>query len=392
MIEFENISSIIAASILKEELTETEKQHFDTWLQSSETHRELYDRIKSLHGTQQILSLEKEGYGKKMAERFSREHSALIDKPAKRRVRYIWISGIAASIAFLLMTTIYFYLQPEKKTVQETALISQGYQILPGKTGAKLILANGQSIQLDQSNQNVGKFIDSVYIASNTENGKADANYHTLFIPAGEEFYCQLDDKTSVWLNSETELRFPKKFGTRERKVYLKGEAFFDVKKDTDRPFIVSMKQGNIKVYGTRFNVSNYARSSFETVLVEGSIGFSTPQGREVKIKPSQKLTYEESNGNIDITHVDTSLYTAWVDHMFIFDGQPLEEIMTTLARWYNFKVCFASDDIRHIRLSGQLYRYDDIRVLLDSYEQITGLKFKIENNRIIITKHHLNL
>ena len=190
-----------------------------------------------------------------------------------------------------------------------------------------------------------------------------------------------------MWLNSQTELRFPKKFGKNERKVYLKGEAFFDVTKDAKHPFIVSTEQGNITVYGTRFNVNNYAETPLSAVLVEGSIGFTTPQGKEVKIKPSEKLTYEQDKDQISVSTVDTSLYTAWVEHRFIFNGQPLEEIMTTLSRWYNFSVTFASDDIRRIRLSGQLYRHEDIRILLDSYEQTTGLKFQIENRNILITK-----
>lgn len=190
-----------------------------------------------------------------------------------------------------------------------------------------------------------------------------------------------------MWLNSQTELRFPKKFKKEERKVYLKGEAFFDVAKDNKRPFIVSMEQGDIRVYGTRFNITNYAESPFSAVLVEGSIGFTTLQGKEVKIKPSEKLTYEQDKAAISICTVDTSLYTAWIEHLFIFNGQPLEEIMTNLSRWYNFKVSFASDDIRHIRLSGRLYRHEDIRVLLDSYETTTGLQFEIKDRTILITK-----
>lgn len=182
-------------------------------------------------------------------------------------------------------------------------------------------------------------------------------------------------------------ITFPKKFGKDERKVYLKGEAFFEVTKDNNRPFIVSMTQGDIKVYGTRFNITNYAESPLAAVLVEGSIGFTTPEGKETKIKPSEKLTYEQEKGIITVCTVDTSIYTAWVDHLFIFNGQPLEEIMTTLSRWYNFKVSFASDDIRHIRLSGQLYRHEDIRILLNSYERTTGLRFEIEDRHILITK-----
>lgn len=411
MKELNDISRIIAASILEHPLSESEMQQLEKWLEASEANKALYHRIKELQGTSQIIELDKELYGKKMAEKFKAElrkteqpetESRLTTKVSEtRRLNvqkhsrihkwYVWIGSAAA--VFLLWLTISQLDSYQSRQVDSEDNTAQ--VLFPGKTGAVLTLASGETIRLDQTgNQNVEQLIDSVAAAkpSKTTNigssGKSDEiAYHILTIPAGEEYFCQLDDNTSVWLNSQTELRFPKKFGKNERKVYLKGEAFFDVTKDAKHPFIVSTEQGNITVYGTRFNVNNYAETPLSAVLVEGSIGFTTPQGKEVKIKPSEKLTYEQDKDQISVSTVDTSLYTAWVEHRFIFNGQPLEEIMTTLSRWYNFSVTFASDDIRRIRLSGQLYRHEDIRILLDSYEQTTGLKFQIENRNILITK-----
>lgn len=380
-----DISRLIAAQILGQPLSETEQQQLDTWLQASVAHQALYNRIKCSQATSQIMQLEEQDYGQEMAERFRKQHFTHHLKHSRhRKTFYIWISSTVAVLLLILSVVLYPNKHPETKSIKKTSHIIQ-----PGKTGAVLTLANGTSVQLDSNgNKNVEDVIDSVYTASSpSKNEPQEIIYHTLSIPAGEEYFCRLDDQTSVWLNSQTELRFPKTFSEEERKVYLKGEAFFDVTKDAEHPFIVSTEQGNITVYGTRFNVNNYAETPLSAVLVEGSIGFTTPQGKEVKIKPSERLTYEETNGKISVSTVDTSLYTAWVDHMFIFDGQPLEEIMITLARWYNFTVSFTSEDIRHIRLSGQLYRYEDIRILLDSYEQTTGLQFRIENRQIIITK-----
>lgn len=377
-----DISRLIGAKILNQPLSEAEQQQLDTWLQASEANQALYKQIESLQSASQIIKLDKEEYGRKMAARFKQTISFSAENSNRRKRLYTWLGSAAAVALLILSVTLYKNHQPETEVIKKTAIIIQ-----PGKTGAILTLANGESIQLDQSHKEVGKLIDSLYVADAHKAKSVEQEYHTLSIPAGEEFFYQLDDNTSVWLNSQTELRFPKEFKKEERKVYLKGEAFFDVAKDSKRPFIVSMEQGDIKVYGTRFNITNYAESPLSAVLVEGSIGFTTLQGKEVRIKPSEKLTYEQDKAAINICTVDTSLYTAWIEHLFIFNGQPLEEIMTNLSRWYNFKVSFASDDIRHIRLSGRLYRHEDIRVLLDSYETTTGLRFEIKDRTILITK-----
>ena len=104
-----------------------------------------------------------------------------------------------------------------------------------------------------------------------------------------------------------------------------------------------------------------------------------------MRLRPSELLTCD-ADGHTTVTTVDPSVYTAWVDHRFVFRGQTLESIMTTLARWYDFTPVFRSDEARRIRLSGRLNRHEDIRVLLRSYEATTGLTFRIEGRNIVIT------
>ena len=169
--------------------------------------------------------------------------------------------------------------------------------------------------------------------------------------------------------------------------MFLKGEAFFDVVKNKEQPFVVSLSRGNITVFGTRFNVTDYEESRLSTVLVEGSIGFETQGGQSIKLKPSERLVYDEANGTFSVEQVDPALYTAWIDKMFIFNGQPLSEIMDTLSRWYDFDITFETEDIKNIRLSGRLNRYQDIRVLLNTYEEVANIKFKIEGKSITISR-----
>lgn len=143
--------------------------------------------------------------------------------------------------------------------------------------------------------------------------------YHTLSVPAGGEFQYVLADGTKVWLNSDSELRFPTSFTGDERRVYLKGEAFFDVKKDNGKQFVVALPKGDIRVYGTRFCITDYGNKPMSAVLTRGSIGFTTTGGEEVRLKPADRLTYEAATGILRVEQVDTTLYMSWINKMFVF-------------------------------------------------------------------------
>jgi len=281
----------------------------------------------------------------------------------------------------------------EKGQSQLQATQEQKATITPGETKATLTLTGGEAFLFDESNkQDVNRLIDSMRVMSRTLAKKETSSkvaYNTLTIPRGADFFFELEDGTKVWMNSESELRFPEKFIGNERQVYLKGEAFFDVTPDKRKPFVVSTGKGDIRVYGTRFNLTNYIEKELSAVLVEGKVSFCATDGKETYMQPSQRLTYNQEKNQAKVETVDVSLYTAWVDKHFIFNGQTLEEILSTLSRWYNFKFIFHDDALRTIRLSGRLYRYDDINILLDSYRQIADIEFHIKGNNIVITNNH---
>lgn len=380
------ISRLIAAKVLGQELTTEEEVRLNEWLLASDRNRAIYEEAKSMKLASRLMELEQEDYGQKMSDRFVRQQ-----KQARRKLIYrntaIWLSGVAATA--LIFVTISL-LKPDVKIPQPTGQTAEAPAIVPGKVEATLILTNGREIGItEKAPDKIDRLLDSIGIraqASGKEQKKQVA-YNTLAVPAGGEYTFHMADGTKVWLNSKTELRFPETFEGEERRIYLKGEAFFDVAKDKAHPFIVSTDRGDIRVYGTRFNVTGYADTPLSAVLVEGSIGFRPTEGKEVTLQPSQRIVYNEENGSTRIETVDVSQYTAWIDHMFVFNGQRLEDIMTSLSRWYNFTPVFTSDDIRNIRLTGRLYRHEDVRILLHSYEQITGIGFHIDGKKIIITK-----
>ncbi len=366
--KYKNIPRLIACRVLEMPMSEEENRCLDEWLQASEENYCLFEQIRDKQLAMHILRLQQAKYGDKMAERFAHRVFG-----RQRRIRLIRWGSVAAMFVLFFSLSFYFFGEKEKQ------------QIFPGEGGAVLTLADGRQFDIAKVEHNV---VDELVTSVSIDVKSDTIPYNTLTVEAGKEVVFRLPDRTRAWINSESELRFPVTFTKgKERKVYLKGEAYFDVTKDQHHPFVVTLDEDAISVYGTRFNVSHYPDEPLSAVLIEGSIGFRPSGGEEVRLHPSERLEYDATTGQISIRAVDVSQYVAWVNHQFVFHGQTLEEIMTTLARWYDFTPVFTSDAIRHIRLSGRLYRYDDIRILLDSYEKTSGLKFKLQGKQIIISE-----
>lgn len=371
-----DISKLIARKILGDTLAPEEEAALQAWL-SDERNAATYEEVKRLDLVSAMLRLEREDYGERMVARFRRTQQRRMLRLFLRRAS-VW-TGVAAVVALLFLAVPRSARRLAGDSTQQTAMT-----IVPGEAKAILTLADGQQIDVtDGDHRVVDRLLDSVSMAL------ADTvavRYNTLSIPRGGEFRYELADGTRVWLNAESELRFPETFGGGERRVYVKGEVFFDVAHDEAHPFVVSTGRGDVRVLGTRFNLTDYAGTPLAATLVEGRIRFHTPDGRDYDVRPSQQLTFDEAGGTVDVQTVDVSVYTAWVDHQFVFRNQSLEDILTTLSRWYDFHPVFADDSLRGIRLSGRLYRGDDIRVLLDSYERAAGIRFVIRGENILVT------
>lgn len=371
-----DISKLIARKILGDTLAPEEEAALQAWL-SDGRNAATYEEVKRLDLVSAMLRLEREDYGERMVARFRRTQQRRMLRLFLRRAS-VW-AGVAAVVALLFLAVPRSARRLAGDNTQQTAMT-----IVPGEPKAILTLADGQQIDVtDGDHRVVDRLLDSVSMAL------ADTvavRYNTLSIPRGGEFRYELADGTRVWLNAESELRFPETFGGGERRVYVKGEVFFDVAHDEAHPFVVSTGRGDVRVLGTRFNLTDYAGTPLAATLVEGRIRFHTPDGRDYDVRPSQQLTFDEAGGTVDVQTVDVSVYTAWVDHQFVFRNQSLEDILTTLSRWYDFHPVFADDSLRGIRLSGRLYRGDDIRVLLNSYERAAGIRFVIRGENILVT------
>ena len=268
--------------------------------------------------------------------------------------------------------------------------------ISPGSSKAMLILNNGEIISLSEKNKteivateelsirNEGSRLR--YTASeNTKNEQAN-NYNELIVPKGGEFTLTLSDGTKVWLNSQSKIRYPVIFNDITREVYLEGEAYFEVAKDPQHPFHVNARNGvNIEVLGTSFNVRSYTdENAIETVLEEGSVRMS--QGKDaVILSPGNKAVYLP-NEPIQLTTVNTELYTAWRHGQYIFMEESVENILKQLSRWYDIEVFYSNEAAKSVVFSGDVRKYDDINTLLEAMEIAGGIHFRINGKTLIVS------
>ncbi len=214
---------------------------------------------------------------------------------------------------------------------------------------------------------------------------QAAAGYQTLQTPRGKDFQVVLADGTRVWLNAETQLRYPATFDGQERRVELTGEACFEVTRDEQRPFVVSAGGMDIRVLGTRFNVRSYDPSDRHVTLVSGKVELTDDVRGSVVLQPGEDLTYAE-NGEHAITQVNTTAYTAWTDGMFYFEDAPLEEIMRALGRWYNVNIDLRSrKELAELRLHFWADRDSTLPEVLALLNKLGKVRAEFRNGTVTV-------
>lgn len=310
----------------------------------------------------------------------------------RRRVR--WVMAVAASLMLPLAVALWLGIdQRSEGVVGEFVKVEDGSEVIsPGEVKAELLLADGSKIRLD------GKPCDSLTEQAGSRitargagleyTGHGQGNelvYNTLKIPRGGEYTLILGDGTIVYLNSETELRYPVQFVGDERKVELTGEAFFEVRPDEAHPFIVKTAHSEVKVLGTSFNLRSYPdENRVAATLVSGKVDFITGDRQKVALFPGEQAVLNE-NGQVSKKEVDTYLYTAWKDGNFVFYKQSLEEVMRIVARWYDVEIHFIDANQRNVSFTGNVKRYDDFSKIVRMLEMTGNTHFEIDGRNIFI-------
>lgn len=316
--------------------------------------------------------------------------------PSKRSL-FRRLPRVAAAAALLLIigAGLFFYTNTLKD--KPVTVVND---ISPGGNKATLTISDGRTIELNAEKKGIisGKQLTyndgtALWDADADAGTAAEIPEITLSTPRGGQYQVTLPDGTKVWLNAASVLKYPTAFTGSNREVTFEGEAYFEVAENEAKPFIIRSPQQEIEVLGTSFNISNYREDRVSrTVLLEGRVkisagvqtgnGFRTTATRE--LRPGYEAVH--SAGTLQVQKADTMAATAWKTGLFIFNDEPLEEIMHKIARWYDVEVVFQGAD-RTERFGGGVSRYDKLSTVLSRLESAGNVDFKMTGRKVICTK-----
>ena len=366
------------------ELDKEGEKNVGKWIEESEDHREAYESL--MRDYLQIRWIQENHHIRQ--ERARKIIFSSLKKKRNFRIYY----GVAASIAVLLVLTALLFTR-EKKGVSPVAIAKT--EIEPVKSQATLILSTGEKILLSNSNQKIQERngstlkVDSIIgIQYDSLAGaeKKESVYNKIIVPRGGEYFVTLSEGTKIWLDADSELEYPVPFSGNSREVNLKGNAYFSVTKNEDKPFVVRVGEYSLRVYGTEFNVNAYDLRRIETVLVKGSIGFhaniATP---ERMMKPNELAISDTRTGQSEIRQVDVYPYIAWKNQDIVFMNERLEPIMEKIARWYDVVIFFQNESLKDLRFDCNMQRYANLTDLLLFMEKTSDARFSLNGRTVVV-------
>lgn len=310
-----------------------------------------------------------------------------------------WYFAAASVILLLGIGTVAILRKPHRPEPQ--VAVQPAHEIGPGANVATLTLANGSTISLtdaatgdiaEQGGIRISKTADGqlVYTVapSTTASGLPDTGvaftYNKIDIPPGGQYQVVLPDGTRVWLNAESWLRFPVHFSSKERKVELSGEAYFDVHHDPDAPFRISSLRQDIEVLGTQFNVHAYPdETNIRTTLVDGAVRV-TAEGKSVLLKPKEEA---DLGDGLHVSQADVEAAIAWKNGYFRCVDQPLEMIMKQVSRWYNVRVVYEDEKMKEETFGVLSNKFSNISVLLKMMEKSGNAKFTVNGATVFVSR-----
>lgn len=325
----------------------------------------------------------------------SRLSSSGVSSSRQRTLRLWWPVAIAATI--LIVMSAGYLLFNRKDSTQSLAV--KPTVVHPGGNKAFLTLSNGKKISLtDAANGSIAaqagiKIIKTadgqiIYTTENSSAGSGSSQYNTIETPRGGQYQVRLPDGTSVWLNAASKLVYPVNFhGSKERRIQLDGEAYFEVAKDKNRPFIVKTGKQEVTVLGTHFNINGYKDEPIiSTTLMEGSIKTSnTSSGNSRILSPGQQSTVFSGDGAIDVRNVNTENIISWKNGYFIFDNQDITSIMKVIGRWYDVNIDYQSIN-KEEKFGGTFSRSSDLDDILKVLKILGNVDFKVEGRTIVVS------
>lgn len=343
---------------------------------------ELKERLSELQFTKNTLSVfEKE----ELTNRVKTSIGQNVKSKRRRLILNSLMKYAAVALIFLSIGGILVYMNLEKPS---------GYEKFAWKMpqdpseiqGSVLITANGENVHLNKANSTVDYTHSGAVIVNNdsviqsTDDVPDELNQ--IIIPYGNQSRIVLSDSTVVWLNAGSRLCYPTVFKNKTREVLLLGEAFFEVAKNPNKPFIVKTSDLEIRVLGTKFNVSSYEEDELvQTVLKEGSVDIRRPGvlffDHHVVLKPNQMASFDKTTNLTTIQNVDVDFYTLWTKGLISFEDIELNRVTKQLERFYNISINFSDPEKKIMRISGKLDLKQERKEVMEYLEKVSLSRFE---------------
>lgn len=309
---------------------------------------------------------------------------------------------IGTALLLLVVLVLAAFFNPNQfrnSNTDETLVVEQPLDIFPGGSKAILTLADGRKIELDESkngilvnqggikvHKNSDGIIEYTFSKKETPSSNsldpAEPVFNTIETPVGGKYQLNLADGSKVWLNSSSSIRFPIFFSMDNREVELKGEAYFEVSKDSKRKFSVRSGIQTVEVLGTQFNINAYSdEKSIKTTLFEGEIRVIDLKTNDSKLlKPGEQSNVDQS---IQIRRIDTQTEIAWKEGYFHFKKADIETVMRQLGRWYGVTARYEGNLPKH-HFSGAISNNLTLLEVLEILEK-SNIHFRLDGKEVVV-------
>ena len=382
----------VIMSHLKGTATAEEEAQLRSWLEADPT------RKQYLAAAEQAWQDEIAPVGEDYEASFQ-ELMTCIGQTRKRQLKRFWSYAAAACILIGLFACHHFsHLKSFRQTVPANTPLSD--HIHPGSSKAILILNNGQEIALGDSTLQIS--LNGVEVKNDSANNlqyhadhpESHQQHNQLLVPRGGEYRVTLSDGTTVWLNSESELRYPTVFSGNVRRVELRGEAYFKVAHNEQQPFVVDADGCRVEVLGTEFNLCAYPDDTEKTTtLRRGKIKIGTDRfAAPDTLYPDMQLTYDTRSQKKQIRQVNAEIYSSWRQGHFEFDHTSFGQFLKIVSRWYDFDYQVKDSTLLNYHFTGSFDKSDNIddmfRILKSSKIPVT---ISYQDQQVIFDRKNTN-
>ena len=308
--------------------------------------------------------------------------------PRQKRRTMAWRRWVTVAACVAVVAGVALLMQNTNDGSEERAALPR----LAHSKGVQLILPDGSTHQITAATTSIvnipGFKVDENIVVQEKQEvaDTAVVEYTEIIVPCGGEYSLMLADGTDVILNSETRVRFPNSFTGAKRKIFLSGEAYFNVARDENRPFLVEFLGGTVRVLGTQFNVKAYMSQNTYATLVSGKV--EVVSGRDsIVLKPGELCEIAANDRSLSVREADLMTVLAWKNGDFVFKNASLEQVMDELARWYDAEIVYDSEEFRGMKFHIYMDRAKTLEEALGVISKMGEITYKIEGRKVIIHK-----